>query len=175
MNKRVSTNTVQILKKQKICYIANMAYIHCPDCNAIRETDSAACLECGRCAYCGQRLTDGAQLCECGFPENEKLLKRIVNRYGIPEESLDKERAKYQRKKKLEPIKRIVKIIFLGISFFGGAATACFLLADSNPIMQVMLGMFLVSMFTFFYWAIFLSAGKVLGFLLKKFNSIRRR
>lgn len=83
-----------------------MTYIHCPDCDAVRTMDPAACPECGRCANCGEKVGEGVQNCECGFPVDEKLAKWIETRYGIADESVEQEKAKWQRLKKLEPFKR---------------------------------------------------------------------
>lgn len=143
-----------------------MTYIHCPDCGAVREMDAARCPECGRCANCGHKLDEDTQICECEFPADEKLAKRIKRRYGIPDESVEEEKAKWQRRKKLEPVKLAARLLILILCIFLGTTTAWFLLVDVNPITQVMVGMLVVCLLIVLYWLVFLGMEKVLLFAI---------
>ncbi len=145
-----------------------MAYIHCPDCDAVREMDAAACPECGRCANCGEKLATEAETCECGFPADEKLARGIKRRYGIPEESVEVERSKWQRRKKLEPIWLAWRIVTLLLCVFLGVITGVLLLTESNEYTKVVLGVPVVCLLILFYWLIFLGLGKILHWTARK-------
>jgi hypothetical protein len=145
-----------------------MPYIHCPDCDAIREMDAAACPECGRCANCGDKVAEGVQNCECGFPDDEKLAKWIETRYGIPAESVEKEKSKWLRRNKLAPIILAGRILLLCFCAFLGVITAVMLLAESNQLIQVVLGVPVFCLLAFFYWVAFLGIGKILLWTARK-------
>jgi hypothetical protein len=139
-----------------------MSYIHCPDCDAVREMDIAVCPECGRCANCGEKVADGVQNCECGFPGDEKLAKWISTRYGIADELVEQEKAKSQRRKKLEPLKRAARILLLGLCVFLGVITTKMLLAESQQFIQVVLGMPVACILVLLYWVAFHGMGRIL-------------
>jgi len=145
-----------------------MAYIHCPDCDAVREMDIAACPECGRCANCGEKVTDGTQNCQCGFPEDEKLAKSIIRRYAITDELVEQEKSKWLRRKKLEPIKRVTRMLLLGLCVFLGVITAKLLLAESNQLIQVVLGIPVFCMLVLLYWVAFQGILRILLWIARK-------
>jgi hypothetical protein len=145
-----------------------MTYIHCPECDAIITLDAPACPECGCCAYCGHKIDKGMQSCECGFPEDEKLVARVKKHHGIPDDALEQERAKLQRRKKLEPYKLAVRIIGLGFCFFLGVITTMALLAKSNELIQVVLGVPVVCILVFLYWIAAQGIAKILIWIAKK-------
>jgi hypothetical protein len=152
------------------CHIASypMTYIHCPDCDAVRTTDAAACPECGRCANCGAKIAKAAQNCECGFPADEKLAKWIESRYGIPEASVEREKAKWERRKRLEPYKLAGRIALLAACLVLGLLTAVILLAGSHPITQVVLAVPVVCLLVLFYWVFFYGLGRILLWVARK-------
>ncbi|MGD0383025.1 MAG: zinc ribbon domain-containing protein [Thermoguttaceae bacterium] len=145
-----------------------MYYIHCPDCDAVREMDAAACPECGRCANCGEKVAEAMQICRCGFPEDEKIAKRIARRYGIADDLVEQERAKWQRRKKLEPFKRAARILLLGLCVFLGLITARLIMAESNQLIQVVLGVPVVCMLVLLYWVAFQGMGRILLWSTRK-------
>jgi hypothetical protein len=137
-----------------------MNYIHCPDCDAVRTMDIAACPECGRCANCGEKVAGGVQNCECGFPGDEKLARWIETRYGIADELVEQEKAKRQRSKKLEPLKRAGRILHLGFCVFLGLITAKMLFAQSDEFIQVVLGVPVVCILVLLYWVGLIGMGR---------------
>jgi len=145
-----------------------MYYIHCPDCDAVREMDAAACPECGRCANCGEKVAEAMQICRCGFPEDEKIAKRIARRYGIADDLVEQERAKWQRRKKLEPFKRAARILLLGLCVFLGVFTAKLLLAESQQFIQVVVGMPVACILVLLYWVAFHGMGRILHWIASK-------
>jgi hypothetical protein len=145
-----------------------MSYIHCPDCGAVRTMEAAECPECGRCANCGYKLAQGVQICECGFPADEKLARQIIRRYGIPDESVESEKAKWQKRKKMMPVLFAARLMLLGLCVFLGVITAVFLLAESPPITQAMVGVFVVCLLTCLYWFLFQGMVKILLWTARK-------
>ncbi len=145
-----------------------MTYIHCPDCDAVRTMDPAACPECGRCANCGEKVGEGVQNCECGFPVDEKLAKWIETRYGIADESVEQEKAKWQRLKKLEPFKRGARILLLGFCVFLGVFTTKMLMVESQQFIQVVLGMPVACILVLLYWVAFNGMGRILLWTARK-------
>jgi hypothetical protein len=145
-----------------------MSYIHCPDCDAIREMDTAACPECGRCANCGEKVDEGVQNCACGFPGDEKLVKWIETRYGIPAESVEKEKAKRLRRKKLAPLMLAGRILLLILCLILSVITGMMLLADSNEITKVVMGVPVVCLLAFFYWIFAIGIVRILFWIGKK-------
>jgi hypothetical protein len=143
-------------------------YIHCPDCNVVRTMDAAACPECGRCANCGEKLAKSVRICQCGFPQDEKLAKRITRRYAIADELVEQERAKWQRRKKLEPFKRAARILILGLCVFLGLITARLIMAESNKLIQVVLGMPVACILVLLYWVAFQGILRVLLWTARK-------
>ncbi|MGD0517236.1 MAG: hypothetical protein ABSA26_06835 [Thermoguttaceae bacterium] len=145
-----------------------MSYIHCPECDAVREMDIAACSECGRCANCGEKVAEGVQICRCGFPEDEKLVKWINTRYGIADELVEKEKSKWLRRKKLEPIKRAGRMLLLGLCVFQGVITARLIMAESNQFIQVVLGLPVACILVLLYWVAFHGMGRILLWTARK-------
>ena len=145
-----------------------MTYIHCPDCNAVRTMDAAACPECGHCANCGNNLAQGVRICECGFPADEKLVKWIESHYGITEESVELERSKWQRRKKLVPIMLAGRIVLMVFCLVLAVISAVMLLADSNELTKVVLSVPVVCLLTLFYWVFFIGAGRILLWTARK-------
>ena len=143
-------------------------HIHCPDCNAVREMTPAACPECGRCANCGEKPGAGEENCPCGFPADEKLARWIKKRYGIAAENVEREKAKRERLKRLEPIRRAGRIALLGICVFLGLITARVLFADSNEFMLVVLGPLVVCMLVLMYWVGFRGMGRIMLWAIRK-------
>ena len=140
-----------------------MIYIHCPFCDAIRETQPAACPECGQCAGCGEKLPEGVEVCECGFPDDEKLARRINRDYGIPSESVEEEKAKQRRRKKLEPYKIAGRVLLLIFCVALGGLTAIILLADANDLTRALVGLPVVCLLIYGYWICFRGAGYLLN------------
>jgi len=130
--------------------------------------DPAACPECGRCANCGEKVAEGVQNCECGFPGDEKLAKWIETRYGIADELVEQEKAKLQRRKKLEPIKRAGRILLLGLCVFLGVFTTKTLMAESHQFIQVVLGMPVACILVLLYWVAFRGMGRILLWIARK-------
>ncbi|MGA2062207.1 MAG: hypothetical protein ABSG67_17120, partial [Thermoguttaceae bacterium] len=145
-----------------------MPYIHCPDCDAVRTMDTSACPECGRCANCGDKVAEGVQNCDCGFPGDEKLAKWINTRYGIADDLVEQEKAKWQRCKKLEPVKRAGRILLLGLCVFLGVFTAKLLLAESQQFIQVVVGMPVACILVLLYWVAFHGMGRILHWIASK-------
>jgi hypothetical protein len=145
-----------------------MPYIHCPDCDAVRTMSAVACPECSRCANCGEKVGEGVQNCDCGFPGDEKLAKWIETRYGIADELVEQEKAKWQRRKKLEPVRRAGRIVLLGICVILGVITAKMLFAESNEFIQVVLGMPVTCILVLLYWVAFHGVGRILIWFTKK-------
>ena len=143
-------------------------YIHCPDCDAVREMDAAACPECAQCANCGTKILDGVRNCECGFPADERLVRWIENHYGIPEEAVEEEKAEWQRRKKREPVMLAGRIVLLVLCISLGAITGVMILAESNELMKIVLGVPVVCLLVLFYWVFFLGAGKILLWIARK-------
>ncbi len=145
-----------------------MPHIHCPDCDVVRETDAAGCPECGRCANCGEILATTVRNCQCGFPADEKLAKWIESRYSIPEDTVEQERSKWQKRKKMAPYKLAARILLLVACVVLGVLTAVKLLAESHPIAQVVLCVPVVCLLVLFYWIFFYGAGKILLWTARK-------
>jgi hypothetical protein len=143
-------------------------YIHCPECNAIRTTDSAGCPECGRCANCGIKLAENTVNCECGFPADEKLAGNIVRHYGIPDEAVELEKSERERRKKMEPILLAARILLLMLCTVLGVVTGMVMLADKDEFTKVTIGMLVVCLSILFYWVFFIGIGKILMWLWKK-------
>jgi hypothetical protein len=108
------------------------------------------------------------QNCRCGFPEDEKLAKRIARRYGIADNLVDQERAKWQKRKKLKPIKRAARILLLGLCVFLGLITAKLIMAESNKLIQVVLGMPVACILVLLYWVAFQGVGRILLWTARK-------
>lgn len=145
-----------------------MTYIYCPDCDAVIEINLAACPECGRCANCGEKVAEGVQNCECGFPGDEKLVKWIETRYGIPEESVERERSKWLGRKKLEPIMLAGRILLLGFCVILGVISSIILLTDSKELTKVFLGVPVVCLLTLLYWVFFQGVVRILLWTARK-------
>jgi hypothetical protein len=143
-------------------------FIHCPDCNAVREMTPAGCPECGRCANCGEKVTPGTQNCSCGFPDDEKIARKIERRYGFADELVEQERAKWQKRKKMEPFKRTAKILLLGLCAFLGLITARMTMAGSNELVQVVLGVPVACILVLLYWVAFQGMGRILFWTARK-------
>lgn len=145
-------------------------YIHCPGCNAVREMAVAGCPECGRCANCGEKLDAGEENCPCGFPADEKLARWISNRYGIAPENVEQEKAKRQRLKKLEPIKRAGRIVLLVVCIFLAVITANVLFAGSGEFIKVVLGLMVVCILAMLYWVGSIGVGRIVLWMISKFR-----
>jgi protein-S-isoprenylcysteine O-methyltransferase Ste14 len=130
--------------------------------------DAAACPECGRCANCGEKVAEDVQICRCGFPKDEKLAKSIIRRYAIADDLVEKERAIWQKRKKLEPLKRAARILLLGLCVFLGVITAKMLMAESNQFIQVVLGMPVACILVLLYWVAFHGMGRILLWIARK-------
>lgn len=138
-----------------------MPHIHCPDCDAIRTMDAPACPECGQCAGCGKKLAEDVQICECGFPGDEKIAKRIKAGYGIAESDIEREIMKWQKRKKLEPVMLAGRILLLAFSVSLGVLTAILIMSEANEIVKIVLGVPVVCMLTMIYWVFFWGVGKI--------------
>jgi hypothetical protein len=143
-------------------------YIHCPDCDAVREITTAACPECGRCANCGEKIAVGSLVCECGFPGDEIIAGSILRHYGIPDEYVEQEKSKWQRRKKLRPLWLALRILLLGLCIFLGVATAISLLADANGLVKTVLYVPVVCLVVLLYWVFFIGVGRILLWIAKK-------
>jgi hypothetical protein len=152
-----------------------MPYIHCPDCNAVRETDTAACPECGRCANCGEKLAESVYNCPCGFPADEKLAGRIIKRYGIPDDAVELEKAKWERRKKLEPVKIAARILLLGVCIFLGLMTAWPPLSETTEQNKIVLGLPVICMLVLLYWVFFQGIGRIILWIARKIGIMGQR
>jgi hypothetical protein len=112
----------------------------------------AACPECGRCANCSEWLAAEEENCQCGFPADEKLAKWMNKHYGIADEDVEREKAKRERLKKLEPVKRAGRIALLVICILLGLVTAKLVFADSNDFTLVALGPLVACILVLMYW-----------------------
>jgi hypothetical protein len=144
-----------------------MPHIHCPDCDAIRTMDAPACPECGRCAGCGKKLTGDVQICECGFPGDEKIARRIKAGYGIAEEDVEREKLKWQKRKKCEPYLLAGRILLLAICILLGTLTAILVLSDADELVKIFLGVPVVCLLTLFYWVFFRGVGKIFMWMIR--------
>jgi hypothetical protein len=145
-----------------------MTFIHCPDCDAVRETASAGCPECGRCANCGEKPAEGARNCECGFPEDEKIVGRIVRQYLIPDDEVEREIFKREKWKTLQPYLLAAKILLLGICVSLGFITAVFMMAESNELVKIVLGLPVGCLCVLFYWGAFRGVGRIMLWAARK-------
>jgi len=115
------------------------------------------------------------RICKCGFPGDEKIAKQIERRYSIPEDSLDREISKWQRRKKLAPAMLAARILLLGLCVFLGAITAWVLLAESNQLTQAVLGVPVVCFLALFYWVFFFGIGRIVLWIARKMGISGRR
>ena len=122
----------------------------------------------GGALNCGEKVAEGVQNCECGFPGDEKLARWIETRYGIPAESVEKEKAKWLRRNKLAPIILAGRILLLVFCLILSVITSMILLADSNEITKVVMGLPVVCLLAFFYWIFFIGLGKIVIWIVKK-------
>jgi hypothetical protein len=144
-----------------------MPHIHCPDCDAIRTMDAAACPECGRCAGCGKKLAVDVQRCECGFPGDEKIARRIKAGYGIAEEDVEREKLKWQKHKKREPVLLASRIVLLAFCVLLGVLTSILVLSEANELVKIVLGVPVVCMLTMLFWVFFRGMGKIFLWMVR--------
>ena len=110
----------------------------------------------------------GEENCPCGFPADEKLARWIKSRYGIAPENVEQEKARRQRLKKLEPLKRAGRILLLGVCLFLGIITAKLLFAGANELTQVVLAVPVVCMLVLIYWVGFQGIIRILLWIINK-------
>ena len=101
---------------------------------------------------CGRKLPEEDQDCECGFPGDEKLFRRIRRDFGIADDAVKKERAAWLLGKKLEPYMRVAQQIILLECAVLAVLTAVTLLAGTNPMTIVLLGVPMVCLLTYCYF-----------------------
>ena len=140
-----------------------MTYIHCPDCDAVREMGIAACPECGRCANCGEKVGAGeCKIASADFramknsPSGLKLVTASRMKWS------SRKRPSGKDEKNSNRLKRAGRILLLGICVLLGVFTAKMLLAESSELTQVVLGMPVACILVLIYWVGFHGMGRIL-------------
>ncbi|HEY4761375.1 MAG TPA: hypothetical protein VIH42_12410 [Thermoguttaceae bacterium] len=102
-------------------------------------------------------------------------MRSIQRRYGIAEEAVEEERAKWQRRYKPGPFIIIARLFLLGISVLLGGITAYFILAGKNPLTQVAVGMLVFCLLVLFYWVMFQGVGRILFWTAGKIKALVKK
>lgn len=64
----------------------------CLGCEAaVRPIDGSPCPLCGRCAFCGQKISTGFD-CDCGKVSQAEFLKRFLKDHAIPADKIERKK-----------------------------------------------------------------------------------